>query len=137
MSSDEEEEEEKKQGKVNMMTIHASKGLEFKAVFIAGSEEELIPHLRSIEDGGSLEEERRMFYVAITRAKDHLVISYASTRQKFGVTEERLPSRFIEELPEDVIQFVHDIPLETTEEERAEVGKRALGEFQKLIDKKE
>jgi ATP-dependent DNA helicase Rep/DNA helicase-2/ATP-dependent DNA helicase PcrA len=133
MSDDEKDEEDKQQGEVSLMTIHASKGLEFQMVFIAGTEEEFIPHLRSVEDGGSIEEERRMFYVAVTRAEEHLFISYALTRQKFGLIEERQPSRFIEEIPEDIIQFGSEDPAQTTEDQRAEVGKKALEDFNKLI----
>ena len=75
MSRDNGDDESDK-GKVNLMTIHASKGLEFPVVFIAGAEEGLIPHARSVaENDGDVEEERRLFYVAITRARDKLFIS--------------------------------------------------------------
>ncbi len=100
---EEEKEDDLKEGKVSLMTFHLSKGLEFQVVFLVGIEEGLLPHLKSIEEGGSPEEERRLFYVGITRTKEHLVITHALMRNKFGTTEERLPSRFISELPEDIV----------------------------------
>jgi DNA helicase-2/ATP-dependent DNA helicase PcrA len=82
-----------------MMTIHAAKGLEFPAVFVAGLEEMLFPNAMSINTREELEEERRLFYVAITRAKHKLWLTYANTRYKFGSLVQNEPSRFIEELP--------------------------------------
>lgn len=88
---------------VKLMTIHAAKGLEFSVVFVAGLEEMLFPNALSINTREELEEERRLFYVAITRAKKKLWISYANTRYRFGTLVQNEPSRFIDELPE---QFV-------------------------------
>lgn len=85
---------------VKMMTIHAAKGLEFSCVFAAGLEEMLFPNALSINTREELEEERRLFYVVITRAKHKLWISYANTRYRFGSLVQNEPSRFIEELPE-------------------------------------
>lgn len=85
---------------VKLMTIHAAKGLEFSCVFAAGLEEMLFPNAMSINTREELEEERRLFYVVITRAKKKLWISYANTRYKFGSLVQNEPSRFIEELPE-------------------------------------
>jgi DNA helicase-2/ATP-dependent DNA helicase PcrA len=82
------------------MTIHAAKGLEFKCVFAAGLEEMLFPNAMSINTREELEEERRLFYVVITRAKTKLWITYANTRYKFGSLVQNEPSRFINELPE-------------------------------------
>ncbi len=81
--------------KVNLMTIHLAKGLEFKNVFIAGASEGLLPHIRSIENEESLEEERRLMYVAMTRAKEKLHVSF------YG-----MPSRFIAEIPEGCVRLV-------------------------------
>ncbi|MBQ0162118.1 MAG: UvrD-helicase domain-containing protein [Treponema sp.] len=93
-------------GKVNLMTIHASKGLEFPVVFIAGAEDGLIPHARSIEDGeGNVEEERRLFYVAITRARDKLFISSCQKRRKMQATVECTPSRFLDEIPPNLVEY--------------------------------
>ena len=86
---------------VKMMTIHAAKGLEFPVVFVAGLEEMLFPNAMSINTREELEEERRLFYVAITRAKHKLWLTYANTRYKFGSLVQNEPSRFIEELPAD------------------------------------
>ncbi|MBI2068710.1 MAG: UvrD-helicase domain-containing protein [Candidatus Yanofskybacteria bacterium] len=89
--------------RVVLMTAHSSKGLEFPIVFIAGMEEGLFPHSRSLIDPKELEEERRLCYVAITRAKKKLHISYAKYRHIFGSTEANLPSRFIGEMPGNVL----------------------------------
>jgi len=86
---------------VKLMTIHAAKGLEFSCVFAVGLEEMLFPNAMSINTREELEEERRLFYVVITRAKQKLWISYANTRYKFGQVVQNDPSRFINELPED------------------------------------
>lgn len=88
---------------VKLMTIHAAKGLEFECVFAAGLEEMLFPNAMAINTREELEEERRLFYVVITRAKKKLWISYANTRYKFGSLVQNEPSRFIEELPEQFI----------------------------------
>ena len=85
---------------VKLMTIHSAKGLEFEVVFVAGLEEMLFPSGMSINTREELEEERRLFYVAITRAKKKLALSYANTRYKFGTLVQNDPSRFINELPE-------------------------------------
>ena len=85
---------------VKLMTIHAAKGLEFACVFACGLEEMLFPSGMSINTREELEEERRLFYVVITRAKRHLWITYANTRYKFGSLIQNEPSRFINELPE-------------------------------------
>jgi DNA helicase-2/ATP-dependent DNA helicase PcrA len=86
---------------VKLMTIHAAKGLEFECVFAAGLEEMLFPNAMAINTREELEEERRLFYVVITRAKKRLWISYANTRYRFGSLVQNEPSRFIDELPED------------------------------------
>lgn len=88
---------------VKMMTIHAAKGLEFKCVFAAGLEEMLFPNAMAINTREELEEERRLFYVVVTRAKEKLWITYANTRYKFGSLVQNEPSRFLEELPEGYV----------------------------------
>ena len=98
--------EEGNRGKVNLMTIHASKGLEFPVVFIAGVEEGLIPHARSVEENnGDVEEERRLFYVAITRAQEKLLISSCQKRRKQGMLIDCEPSRFLDEIPENLVEY--------------------------------
>lgn len=88
---------------VKLMTIHAAKGLEFPVVFVGGLEETLFPNAMSINTREELEEERRLFYVAITRAKEKLYLTYANTRYRFGNLVQNDPSRFLEEMPSDQI----------------------------------
>ncbi len=83
------------------MTIHAAKGLEFPCVFAVGLEENLFPSSMSMYDRAGLEEERRLFYVAVTRAKERLWVTYANSRYRFGSLVQNEPSRFIEEIPEE------------------------------------
>jgi len=91
---------------VKLMTIHSAKGLEFQSVFVVGLEENLFPSQLSVSSRDELEEERRLFYVAITRAEKKLTITHAATRYKYGNLEYCEPSRFIEELPSNLLQFV-------------------------------
>jgi len=86
---------------VKLMTIHAAKGLEFGCVFVGGVEETLFPSAMSINTREELEEERRLFYVAVTRAKERLWLTYANSRYRFGQLVQNEPSRFIEEMPEE------------------------------------
>lgn len=88
---------------VKMMTIHAAKGLEFGCVFVGGIEETLFPNSMSINTREELEEERRLFYVAVTRAKEKLWLTYANARYRFGQLVQNEPSRFLEEMPEQFI----------------------------------
>ena len=91
--------------RITLMTIHSSKGLEFPVVFIAGMEEGLFPHSRATLAPLELEEERRLCYVAITRAKDQLILTHAKYRSIFGSTQTNLPSRFINEMPQDILKI--------------------------------
>lgn len=88
---------------VTLMTLHSAKGLEFNTVFIIGMEEGLFPHSRALMDKDELEEERRLCYVGITRAKEHLYLSYAAKRLFFGTRTQNMVSRFISEIPEKVL----------------------------------
>jgi len=93
--------------RVTMMTIHSSKGLEFPVVFIAGMDEGLFPLFNSIDDKKELEEERRLFYVALTRAEERVYILYATNRRRMGVEMVNgLPSRFINEIPENSLEKI-------------------------------
>jgi len=87
--------------KVSLMTLHGAKGLEFKTVFLPGWEEGLFPHQRALDEGGvaSLEEERRLAYVGLTRARERAHISFAANRRVYGQWQSAIPSRFIDELP--------------------------------------
>ncbi|MDR1698864.1 MAG: UvrD-helicase domain-containing protein [Prevotellaceae bacterium] len=98
--TDQDKETEDDRNKVTLMTVHASKGLEFKNVFVVGLEEQLFPSERSANSESELEEERRLFYVAITRAEEHCTISYARSRFHRGQTNYSNPSRFIKDIDE-------------------------------------
>ena len=91
---------------IQLMTVHASKGLEFDAVFISGLEEGLFPHENSMNDYDGLEEERRLMYVAITRARKRLYLSHSQTRMLHGQTRYNLKSRFLDELPEECLKWI-------------------------------
>jgi DNA helicase II / ATP-dependent DNA helicase PcrA len=91
---------------VQMMTVHSAKGLEFDAVFITGLEEGLFPHENSLASHEGLEEERRLMYVAITRARKRLYTSFAQTRMLHGRTTYNIKSRFFDELPEDALKWL-------------------------------
>jgi DNA helicase-2/ATP-dependent DNA helicase PcrA len=103
--TDSDNEDPNDNDKVTMMTIHASKGLEFKNVYIVGLEENLFPSQLSLNSRQELEEERRLFYVAITRAMNKLTLSFASSRFKFGNITNAEPSRFLSELDPKFLQF--------------------------------
>ena len=90
---------------VTLMTMHAAKGLEFPVVFTVGMEEGVFPGFRSIGEEEELEEERRLCYVALTRAKEKLYLTCAAQRLLFGRTSANLPSRFVKEIPEDRVEF--------------------------------
>ncbi len=94
---------EQEESKVTLMTLHAAKGLEFPIVFLCGLEEGLFPHSRTLMNPDEVEEERRLAYVGITRAEKELFISNATTRTVFGRTSSYLPSRFIDEIPEELV----------------------------------
>ena len=96
---------EDKGNRVSLMTLHCAKGLEFPTVFIVGLEEGLLPHYRRGEEIEDMEEERRLFYVGMTRAKEGLFLSRAEERSTFGVGRANLPSRFLDELPIELMHF--------------------------------
>ena len=111
------------------MTIHAAKGLEFRIVFLAGCEDEIIPHKRAIEeDPANIEEERRLFYVAVTRAMDKLYITSCKMRRHLQDSVICLPSRFLEEIPAQLIQNGDEGKQECPEE----AEKRVMEQFEKL-----
>ena len=101
--------------RVSLMTLHTAKGLEFPAVFVVGLEDGIFPHFRSLGEPLELEEERRLFYVGITRARRHLAISHAWMRTIWGRTQHNIPSRFLGEIPSELIK---DVGLVTTRSER-------------------
>jgi DNA helicase-2/ATP-dependent DNA helicase PcrA len=87
-----------------LLTLHAAKGLEFPVVFIVGMEDGLLPHSRALEDGEELAEERRLFYVGLTRAKDQVILSHAFRRMTYGGVEVSIPSRFLHDLPAGLVE---------------------------------
>ena len=108
---------------VQLMTVHAAKGLEFDAVFITGLEQGLFPHENSTQERDGLEEERRLMYVAVTRARKRLYLSHAQTRMLHGQTRFCLPSLFLEELPEELLRKINPAPAyETRAPARAEAA---------------
>ncbi|MFT4051690.1 MAG: 3'-5' exonuclease [Microbacterium sp.] len=92
-------------GSVSLMTMHTAKGLEYDAVFVTGVEEDLIPHRISAGEPGGPQEERRLFYVALTRARKRLHLSLAMTRAQFGEVSAAMPSRFLQEIPHELIDW--------------------------------
>jgi DNA helicase-2/ATP-dependent DNA helicase PcrA len=115
--------EDDNEGKVNLSTIHAAKGLEFPVVFIAGAEKGLMPHEKSInedeDDAGSIEEERRLFYVAITRAREKLYITSCQRRRHLQNTIDCEPSPFLDEIPKELIKY-HEKLSEVVDDAQAE-----------------
>jgi ATP-dependent DNA helicase Rep len=126
----ERQEEDEANNQVQLMTLHAAKGLEFPQVFIMGMEEDLLPHRNSIESG-DIEEERRLAYVGITRAQRALVFTLAKKRKQFGEMIVTSPSRFLEEIPPDQLLWEGREPV--TEEERREKGQAALAGLRDLL----
>jgi DNA helicase II / ATP-dependent DNA helicase PcrA len=102
---DKESDDERNADKVNMMTVHAAKGLEFKYVYVVGLEENLFPSQLSLNSRSDLEEERRLFYVAVTRAEKQAMLSYATTRYRYGNIIYCEPSRFIDEIDDQYVEF--------------------------------
>lgn len=125
--------EEEEQDAVQLMTLHASKGLEFPFVFLMGMEEELLPHRSSIETD-NIEEERRLAYVGITRARQHLILTYAAKRRQYGEVMDCLPSRFLMELPQEELRYegLENTPVE----QKVETGNEALSNIRDLLKKK-
>ena len=100
--------------KVTLMTLHSSKGLEFPVVFMAGMEEGLFPHSRSKDDPEAMEEERRLCYVGMTRARERLYLTYADRRRVFGSDQHNLPSRYLSEIPEELAKNINIAPTYAT-----------------------
>lgn len=92
-------------GQVVLMTIHTAKGLEFPVVFVTGMEDGIFPHMRSMESPQEMEEERRLAYVALTRARQRLYLTWAASRSQWGAPHEEVPSRFLEEIPAQVLDW--------------------------------
>ena len=125
------EKEESADDKVQLMTLHAAKGLEFLHVFMVGMEEDILPHKNSVE-GGAIEEERRLAYVGITRAQRTLTMTSARQRTQFGDTSPTTPSRFVDELPEDDLVRIGG-GVEMSKEENQAKGEESLAALKSLF----
>jgi DNA helicase-2/ATP-dependent DNA helicase PcrA len=117
--TDADKKNEKTDDYVSLMTIHMAKGLEFPYVFLVGLEENLFPSMQSLSAREDLEEERRLFYVAITRAMKRLTLSYAESRYKWGNLTFCEPSRFLEEINEKYLDIPKKSPVRTAEDFRS------------------
>ena len=120
--TDQDGEKDEDTPKVTLMTIHAAKGLEFKNVFVVGLEENLFPGDRAVNNPRELEEERRLFYVAITRAEEHCYLSYARSRYKYGHPEFCNPSRFLRDIDARFLQ----LPTDESVRRQVETGSRSF-----------
>lgn len=127
----EQQAEEDDSDAVQLMTLHASKGLEFPHVFMIGMEEDLLPHRNSIEEN-NIEEERRLAYVGITRAQRTLTMTYAAKRKQFGETSDTTPSRFLDELPQEDVE--REGMGEKNEEKNLAKGSETISSLLNLFD---
>jgi len=120
---------------VSLMTLHASKGLEFPHVFLIGMEEEMLPHKQNMESPG-LEEERRLAYVGITRAQHTMTMTYATKRRKYGEDTTCEPSRFLDELPEEALKWEGKPGQIVSKEEQLEQGNAHIANLKSFLKKK-
>jgi DNA helicase-2/ATP-dependent DNA helicase PcrA len=114
-------------GVVTLMTLHTAKGLEFPVVFLTGLEDGVFPHLRSLGDPKELEEERRLAYVGITRARQRLYLSRATVRSSWGAPQWNPPSRFLDEVPADLVDWRRTETLSRTQPAQASVARKIEG----------
>ena len=130
----ERNEEEEFADQVQLMTLHASKGLEYPYVFLIGMEEGMLPHQTSIDED-NVEEERRLAYVGVTRAKRELICTYAKERRQFGELIRTEPSRFLYEMPQDDLNWETDRP-KKTQEAKQQTAKAGVANLRDLLKKK-
>lgn len=133
MSILENDDEKNEQNAVQLMTLHAAKGLEFPHVYLVNFEEDSLPHHQS-QDADSIEEERRLAYVGMTRAEKTLTLSYAKQRQKFGETQPCEPSRFLYELPEDELEGAEHIASKLSAAEKKQQGLSHLADLKAMLN---
>lgn len=132
LATDQDEKDNDDEAKVTMMTAHAAKGLEFKHVFIVGVEEELFPSAMSMDSVSQVEEERRLLYVAITRAKQTCLLSYARSRFRNGMSVMTSPSRFLREISPEYLKIGNSSSKTSSAFDSASLGTPAFGGFEKL-----
>lgn len=134
--TDMDQEEEQERSRVTLMTVHSAKGLEYGHVYVVGLEENLFPSLRALESVEGLEEERRLFYVALTRAKREATLSFAETRFRWGSMEFSRPSRFLGEIDEKYIEAEFDLDrvLKRGAAVKEERGTSAIEELRRRFD---
>ncbi len=125
--------EDEDEDAVHCMTIHSSKGLEFPVVFMVGLEEGYLPHARSLDEMGGVDEERRLAYVGVTRAKERLIMSMAQVRTRYGKQDEREPSRFLDELPDELVSSNTADHSSTLSEKRDEQNQKYLSALKSAI----
>lgn len=122
------------QNAVTMMSLHSSKGLEFPVIFLVGMEEGFLPHEKSLAEGTELDEERRLCYVGITRAKKQLVLLGAARRRKYGKLQQRDPSRFLVEIPPDLlVRRDPEKPIESTPEQQEKCASNFFSGISQLL----
>ncbi len=119
--------------RVHLMSIHNGKGLEYDVVFLVGLEEDLFPHVNSRDDENALEEERRLCYVGITRAKEYLFLTYAKQRMIWGAFRQQRPSRFLQELPEKKIEIVKSPPKSASAASKVVIPKPASAMTEEFV----
>jgi len=130
----ERNEDEEDTDQVQLMTLHASKGLEFPYVFLIGMEEGLLPHQTSMDEG-NVEEERRLAYVGITRAQKELIFTYARERRQFGEVSRTEASRFLHELPQDDLSWELTQTKQSIEKKQA-TAKMGVANLREMLKKK-
>ncbi len=133
MSILENDEDQNEKDAVQLMTLHAAKGLEFPHVYLVGFEEDSLPHHQS-QDADGLEEERRLAYVGITRAEQSLTLCHAKTRQKFGELQHCEPSRFLFELPEEDLDGAEHLASKLTESEKNEKAMNTFADLKAMLN---
>jgi DNA helicase-2/ATP-dependent DNA helicase PcrA len=111
---------------VNLMSLHSAKGLEFQVVFLVGMEDGLLPHSNALFDHTSIEEERRLCYVGITRAKVDLYLSYARSRFQYGMRKSAIPSRFLSDIPPELLRLESDDGENYFEKKTVQTGRRLV-----------
>ena len=117
------------------MSLHSSKGLEFPHVFLVGMEEGFLPHKKSVDETFDIDEERRLCYVGITRARRRLTLLRAARRKKYGKMQMRVPSRFLEEIPAELLHEASaEAPAEVTEEEQDRMASDFFSTMRSLLE---